>query len=323
MKTKSYFLFIFLTFVLTCCNSKTSKQGTAVLSHSDLITISGAYAMEPVMQVWMAEFQKSHPYVKFKLNVNGSGQGLRDILAGNADLAMISEELPKGKDSLLWIAPVARLGVVPVISAKNPYLKEVMGKGITRDNLVDLFTGKNTKTWGELAGKSGKDPVKVYIRGDSSGATATLAKYLWIECNEIKGTPVTGEKQLINQVKSDPLALSYCNFIYTFDPGKKEFLDDLKVVPINFTGKEKLEGNAKIFDSYEHLQRAMWLGRFPRSLIRNLYLVSKGKPRTREMVDFIYWIVTDGQRFVPETGYIELHSGEIQYLVNAMKALAQ
>ncbi len=323
MKTKFYLLFGFIIFLLTCCNSKTNKQGATVLSHSDLITISGAYALAPVMQVWMAEFQKSHAYVKFKLDVNGSGQGLRDILAGKVDLAMISEEIPKGTDSLLWIAPVARLGVVPIISAKNPYLREIMEKGITRDNLVDLFSGKNTKTWGELAGKSGKDPVKVYVRGDSSGATTTLAKYLWIDVKEINGISVIGENELINQVKSDPLALSYCNFIYAFDPVKKEFLDDLKVVPINFLGKEKLEGNAKIFDSYDHLQRAMWLGRYPCSLIRNLYLVSKGKPRTREMVDFMYWIVTDGQHFVPDNGYIELHTGEVQYLVNAMKALTQ
>lgn len=323
MKTKFYFLFGFLFIFLTYCNSKTNKQGATVLSRSDLITISGAYALAPVMQVWIAEFQKTHPYVKFKLNVNGSGQGLRDILAGNVDLAMISEELPKGIDSILWIAPVARLGVVPVISAKNPYLKEIMEKGITRDNLVDLFSGVNPKTWGELADKSSKDPVKVYLRGDSSGATGTLAKYLWIDRNEIKGIPVMGEKELINQVKNDPFALSYCNFIYAFDPGKKEFLDDLKVVPINFLGKERLEGNAKIFDSYEHLQRGMWLGRYPCSLIRNLYLVSKGKPRTREMVDFMYWIVTDGQQFVPENGYIELHTGEVQFLVKAMKALTQ
>jgi phosphate transport system substrate-binding protein len=236
---------------------------------------------------------------------------------------MISEELPKGKDSLLWLAPVARLGVVPVVSAKNPYLKEILEKGITRENLVDLFSGKSTKTWGEIMGKAGKDAVKVYIRGDSSGATTTLAKYLWIDNSELKGTPVNGEKELIAQVTADPLALSYCNFIYAFDPVKKEFLNDLKVVPINFSGKGKLEGNSKIFDTYDHLQRAMWLGRYPCSLIRNLYLVSNGQPRTREMVDFMYWIVTDGQHFVPENGYIELHTGEVQYLVNAMKAMTQ
>jgi phosphate transport system substrate-binding protein len=323
MKTKFYFLFVIVILLLDSCTSKTNRKEVIVLSHSDLITISGAYAMAPIMQVWMTEFQKSHPYVKFKMDVNGSGQGLKELLAGKVDLAMISEKIPRLKDTLLWISPVARLGIVPVMSAKNPYLKTIMEKGISKEDLVSLFSGNKTITWGELTGTSGKDPVKIYMRGDTSGATATLAKYLSINVSQIHGIPVKGETELINQVKSDPLALSYCNFIYTFDPARQVFLDDLKVVPINLTGKEKPEGTQKIFDTYEHLQRAMWLGKYPSALIRDLNLVSKGKPRTREMVDFIYWIITDGQRFIADNGYIELHSSEVHDLVNTMKAMTQ
>ena len=323
MKTKFYFLFFVTIIFLSNCSSKTNKQGATVLSHSDMITISGAYAMAPIMQVWMAEFQKSHPYVKFKMEPNGSGQGLKDLIAGKVDMAMVSEEIPKKMDSMIWIAPMARLAVVPVISAKNPYLKLILEKGISKENLAALFTGKSKLTWGELIGKSTKDQVNVYMRGDTSGATKTLAKYLSIESKEIQGTSVKGEVALINKVKSDPLSLSYCNFIYAFDPGKKEFLDDLKVVPVTLSGRDNPEGTQKIFDSYDHLQRAMWLGKYPSSLIRNLSLVSKGKPRTKEMVDFMYWIVTDGQRFVADNGYIELHSSEVQNLVNTMKAMLQ
>lgn len=325
MKTKFYYLFVIVILLLNGCTSKTSRKEVIVLSHSDVITISGAYAMAPIMQVWMTEFRKSHPYVKFKMDVNGSGQGLDELLAGKVDLAMISEEIPKEKESQLWISPVARLGVVPVMSAKNPYLKIILEKGISKEMLVSLFSGKNTVTWGELAGTPGKDPVKIYKREDPSGATATLAKYLSIDVSEINGTPVKGETDLINQVKNDPLALSYCNFIYAFDPAKQVFLDDLKVIPIKTTGKQKTGGalNLKIYDTYEHLQRAMWLGTYPSSLIRDLDLVSKGKPRTREIVDFIYWIITDGQRFIADNGYIELHSSEVQNLVETMKAMIQ
>jgi phosphate transport system substrate-binding protein len=322
MKTRSYFLLFVILIGLTFCTSKTSKKEVTILSHSDLITISGAYAMAPIMQVWMNEYQKSHPYVKFKLNVNGSGQGLDELLSGKTDLAMVSEELPKVKDTQLWIVPLARLAVVPVISAKNPYLKTIMAKGLSMDNLSDIFSGKNVKTWGDLAGTSGKDPVKVYIRGDASGATATLAKYLSVETRDIKGVQVTGETALLDQVKNDPFAMSYCNFIYAFDAGKKAFLADLKVVPIR-KGKEKQDDSQKTFDTYEHLQRAMWLGTYPSALIRDLNLVSKGKPRTREMVDFIYWIITDGQRLVADNGYIELHSAEVQSIGNSIKAMIQ
>jgi phosphate transport system substrate-binding protein len=323
MKTKFYYIFVIVILVLGGCTSKTGRKEVTVLSHSDLITISGAYAMAPIMQVWMNEFQKLHPYVKFKMDVNGSGQGLDDLIAGKVDLAMISEEIPKDKASLLWISPVARLGIVPVMSGKNPYLKAIQEKGISKEKLVSLFSGKNTVTWGELAGTSAKDAVKVYMREDPSGATATLAGYLSVDAAQIHGIPVKGETELVNQVKNDPMALSYCNFIYAFDPARQVLLDDLKVIPINMTGKQKAEGNPKIFDTYEHLQRAMWLGKYPASLIRDLNLVSKGKPRTREMVDFIYWIITDGQRFIAGNGYIELHSSEVQNLVNTMKAMIQ
>jgi phosphate transport system substrate-binding protein len=323
MKIKFYFLVLLILVFLTNCSSKTSRKEVTMLSHSDMITISGAYAMAPMMQVWMAEFSKTHPYVKFKLDVNGSGQGLEQLLEGKVDLAMVSEDVPKMKDSMLWVTPVARLGVVPVINAKNPKLKAILEKGITRENLTGLFSGKKIKTWGELTRTAGNDPVEIYVRGDSSGATAVLARYLSLKESEIKGIPVRGELELISKVKSDPLALSYCNFIYAFDPGKKVFLDDIKVVPITKSGKEKPERIQKIFDTYEHLQRAMWLGEYPSSLIRNLNLVSKGKPRTREIVDFIYWIITDGQRYVADNGYIELHSNEMADLVNTMKAMTQ
>jgi phosphate transport system substrate-binding protein len=322
MKTKFYFLIAGIILLFAACNSKTSKQTITVLSHSNQITISGANALAPIMQVWMAEYQKTHPYIKFKLTTNGSGEGLNELLAGKVDLAMISEEIPKKTDSIVWVAPVARLAVVPVMNAKNPFLKTIQENGMTKDNLIDLFTGKKQITWGELIGKPGKDKVTVYMRGDSSGASTTLANFLAINPKELKGITVNGEDELIKQVKKDQFALSYCNFIYVFDPVKKEFLSDLKVVPIILNEKEK-QGGQKIFDSYEHLQRAMWLGKYPSSLIRNLSLVSKGKPRTREMVDFIYWIVTDGQKFIPDNGYIELHSSDVQNLVTAMKAMVQ
>lgn len=323
MKTKVYFLIVVLVSLFTGCTPKTNKSSTAVLSHSDHITISGAFALGPLMQVWIAEYQKTHPYVKFELSIDGSAAGLNDLLAGRSDLAMISEEIPVEKKSLCWIEPVARLGVVPVMSGKNPYLKRILANGISEKDLSDLFQGKDMKTWGELAGTTPKDPVKILRRADSSGATSTFAKFLSVAPDQIKGTGVNGELELVNQVKNEPLSLSYCNYIYAFDPYKKEFLEDMKVVPINFPQKARQEAYGKIFDSYEHLQRAMWLGKFPNTLLRNLYVVSKGDPKTREMVDFMYWIITDGQRFIADNGYIELHSSEVQNIVDTMKAMIQ
>jgi hypothetical protein len=49
MKARSYFLLFAILLGFTFCTSKIGKKEITVLSHSDLITISGAYAMVPIM----------------------------------------------------------------------------------------------------------------------------------------------------------------------------------------------------------------------------------------------------------------------------------
>lgn len=67
------------------------------------------------------------------------------------------------------------------------------------------------------------------------------------------------------------------------------------------------------------MQRAMWLGQYPCALTRNLYLVSNGKPSTKEVVEFLIWVLTEGQKLVPSQGYIELHTFEIPPRLYALK----
>lgn len=318
MKTFSNFLLLIILFC-SACNTKTNRPETATLSHQNEITISGAFALAPLMQIWVDEFKKTHPYVKFTITPNGSDLGQQEALKGNVDIGMVSNEIPKSADSLLQVVPVARLGVVPIINAKNPFLQEILHKGITREELVSLFTNQQPKTWGDMFGKPKNDAVNVYIRADSSGATKTLAKFLWVDQSEFQGNAIQGEAKLLDAVKNDPLALSYCNFIYTLDPATKQFRNDIRVLPVDFNQNGIIDGKEKITETAEQLQRAMWLGRYPCSLIRSLYLVTKGKPHTREVAEFLYWVITDGQNLVAPNGYIELYSSERQFLVNALQ----
>ena len=76
MKTKSTFFLLLISVLLLSCNSICRKPGTGALPHSDTITISGAYALAPMVKVWISEFQKTHPAVKFILKPNGTGGGL-------------------------------------------------------------------------------------------------------------------------------------------------------------------------------------------------------------------------------------------------------
>jgi phosphate transport system substrate-binding protein len=311
-------LFI-LCLILAGCNTQPERSGTEVLSHQNKITISGAYALAPLVQIWVDEFKKTHPDIQFTINPNGSDQGISDVLHGVVDVGMVSSDIPRGLDTNFTIVPVSRLGVVPIISTKNPYINEIFQKGISREELTRLFTNDNPKTWGDMFGKPSKDPVNVYIRADSSGAAKIFCRYLWVEPGELKGKAIKGETNLVDAVASDPFALGFCNFIYTIDPATKQFSYTIHVLPVDFNQNGMIDGKEKIFDNAAQLQRAMWLGKFPCSLIRNLYLVTRGKPHTYEVAEFLHWVITDGQKIVAENGYIELYSSEIQLLQKALK----
>ena len=56
------------------------------------ISVSGAFALFPLMTVWAEEYQKLHPEVRFDVQAGGAGKGMTDMLAGAADIAMLSRE---------------------------------------------------------------------------------------------------------------------------------------------------------------------------------------------------------------------------------------
>lgn len=108
------------------------------------ISLSGAFALYPMAVKWAAEFQKLHPKVKIDISAGGAGKGITDALTGSVDIGMVSrdvypEELKKGA----YAIAVTKDAVVPVISATNPQLKNILAKGLKKDIANAIWiTGK-------------------------------------------------------------------------------------------------------------------------------------------------------------------------------------
>ncbi|MFH1161466.1 MAG: PstS family phosphate ABC transporter substrate-binding protein [bacterium] len=302
---------------LTSCRDGTKKSPLPLPTHAGAIKIKGAYALYPLVTLWVAEYQKSHPNVEFKLSAIGSGPGLQELIDDHTDLAMLSSEVTAEFDSLVWTTPVARLGVVFVTSTSNPYLTQIKKQGLTRGDLSEAFTGEPGLTWGGWFGQAGKDLVHPYVRSDTSGATDQLAKFLWVLSSELKGNGVNGEEAMVKAIARDQFALGYCNFRYTFNPENQQFIDGIAIIPLDVEhARKKIDS---YYNSVPQLQRAMWTGKYPSILIRDLYLATKGKPATAEVVDFLRWVLTDGQRMVAREGYIEVRTSAIRCKLESLE----
>lgn len=90
--------------VTACGQAETQVQAGGKLQGT--ITVSGAWALYPMMVRWGEEFQKLHPDVKFDISAGGAGKGMADALSGAVDIGMVSrtiypEEVEKGA---FWVA---------------------------------------------------------------------------------------------------------------------------------------------------------------------------------------------------------------------------
>ena len=95
-------------------------------------------------------------------------------------------------------------------------------------------------------------------------------------------------------------------FRSVYDQNTKKPFEGLAVMPIDVNGDGSISPDEYFYDTSTELIAAISDGRFPSPPARDLYLVTKGKPEDPVVVAFLEYVLTDGQKFAEETGYIGL-----------------
>lgn len=321
---KTTYLFLFLT-LLAGCNIRNNKADRAMKNESDPgsltgnISIGGAYALYPLAQIWADEFMKSHNGVRIEVTGTGTGNGINDLIGRKIDLAMISRPLSDAEqDTGIWIVPVARDGVAPVVNQKNPYLRSIINHGITPEKLIRLFTGDKQMSWGDLLDTTLNDKVAVFTRTDESGAAEVWARFLWKNAKELKGNKVTSDEEMIKSIQANPLGLGYCNFSYAFDLKTGERVKDIQVIPIDLDFDRQIDRKELPFSNITKAHRGLWLGYYPENLCRELTFASIGKPDDRIVIEFLRYVLKQGQGKVKASNFCELNNVYVRYYLEAL-----
>jgi phosphate transport system substrate-binding protein len=301
---------------------KESRQGLET-KDSDLrgtIKVSGAWALYPMMVKWSEEFRKIHPRVRIDVSAGGAGKGIADALAGFVDLGMVSREInPEEVRRGTFYIPVVKDAVFPMMNDRNPVLKKGLAeKGVKKQTFIDLWIGGKAMTWGEIAGILSKDKVHVYTRSDACGAAETWAQYLGRKNQEdLKGIGVYGDPGLAEAVRKDPLGMGYNNLGYAYDFKSGLPQEGLQIVPIDVNENGKIDPEEDLKTKSQAV-RAVSKGIYPSPPARELYLATKDSYKGLTRV-FIRWILTDGQKYVDEVGYIKLTLSQVN---EALKKVA-
>jgi phosphate transport system substrate-binding protein len=314
-----------LSFLLTGifligCGSCGTRNRAADGEIRGRITISGAFALYPMTVKWAEEFRKSYPGIQVDISAGGAGKGMADALSEMVDLGMFSREVtPQELEKGAWYIALTKDAVLPTIHAGNPFLDELKGKGVTRDQLVRLYVTGETSTWEELLGRGPATKVTLFTRSDACGAASMWAAYLGVNQEDLKGLGVFGDPGIADAVKNDRLGLGYNNVAYVYDINSRDKYTGMEVLPLDLNGDGKVSPEEQFYGSLDQIVNAIKEGMYPAPPARELYFVAHGKPEKEEVVLFIRWILTNGQEFLSEAGYVQLSPERIEEELSKIK----
>jgi phosphate transport system substrate-binding protein len=103
------------------------------------ITVSGAWALYPMMVKSADEYQETHSDAKLEISAGGAGKGMTDALSGLVDIGMVSREIypEEIEQGAFWVS-VAKDGVIPTLSKDNPVLQDILTKGVNRTTFMSI-----------------------------------------------------------------------------------------------------------------------------------------------------------------------------------------
>lgn len=153
---------------------------------ADEIVVNGSTTVLPIMQKVSESYMAANPNVQIALSGGGSGNGIKALIDGLADVAMSSRDIKSSEKELAekkGVKPVRTAvaidALVPVVNPKNAVA------GLSLEQLKDIYTGKITN-WKEVGGED--LAIVPFQRGEDSGSQ-TLFRKLLIQGGELMDPP--------------------------------------------------------------------------------------------------------------------------------------
>ena len=310
-------------------------------------TLNGAGATfpYPMYSKWFSEYHKLHPDIEINYQSIGSGGGIRQVLAGTVEFGasdgpMTDEQLKEAKTKILHIPTVMGADVpaynIPGVTAELKF---------SPSTLAGIFLGKIT-SWNDAAIKQDNPGVNlpgqsiiVIHRSDGSGTTYIWTDYLskvspeW-KSQVGKGTSVKwpvglggkGNEGVAGMIRQMQGAIGYIELIYAIE--NKIPYGSVKNAAGDFV-KASLEGVTAAAASVKSMPadfrvsitNAPGKDAYPISSFTWLLIPvqSKDPAKGKILVDFLHWMLEDGEKMTTELAYAPLPSNVAAKVAEAIK----
>jgi len=282
------------------------------------VDISGGVGPRMAVETW-ADLYNDENDVTFDVGGGGTGVGVSEVLENQVDIAMMGrtpdeEEIERG----LFAVPMLIDTVVGTVNEDNPIIDEIQERGMSRETMEAIFT-KEIENWGDVYDDVDADEnITVYGRSDASAAYQKWGDFLGGEDdahteNELEGLSDgnhDGDSAVADAIANNENGISLNNINYVYDLDSGDLEGAIRPIPLDQDG-EGLSEEEDFYANREEFLDAVEAGNYPMPPAREMFLASDGQFED-EAYDFVEWVLTDGQEYVRESGYVPLEDERLE-----------
>jgi len=309
MKTRILLTTIMLL-LLTVSRASSQETGTSVMK-DEPVKIFTPPENRSLTELWISEYRQINPDFNYELTPISFSE-ISSTISGDQSIGFFIQPTETSATiGSMWSMALGREVIVAVINKENPYTELLAEKGVSPNGLAQLIESRNIQNWSNLLGNEERKQVNVYML-DEPEVKFSTSKFLEVDPSEINDLDALSPDAFLEAVKNDKYALGFCRLSAISKIGEQNFEANIQLLPIDRNNNGKLDYNEDFYSDPEQFERSVWIGKYPHSMVYNIYAVSSTIPKNMEINNFLSWITTSGQAFVEQSGYNELVYAEKQ-----------
>jgi len=262
-----------------------------VHAQSSIIKITGTKFPFEIMRQWINAYSKTHPGIEFQLS--------KSIPPDSADLMIAAHAFIPGElnEDAVVIA-LNRYAQLPIVNSKRGDLKALQQIGFTREDLKNVYFNTDNNS---------PEFFNVYRRDKKVCASRSFAENVTGAQLDVAGALVNGDDRALSAaVKNDVNGISYNNLALIYDLQTRKVADSIAIIPIDLNENGKIDENEKIYETLDDV--LTYLSTSTKNIIPqdNVNIVINRRTVSRNALDFIEWILTQGEQYNRNYGFLSL-----------------
>ncbi len=288
MKTKILLLAIVLCFTLPGVKVSANSDGSPAIKVEKAQKEMSLKSLAHTLQL---QYQSSQA----KENTGETVITADSRTAAEQHLFLLANGISAAEDQDVadWRITIGRDIYVPVINSKNPFAAQIASAGLSAGSLAKICRG-------EPVYAPNGDPVQFHFYCSAlPDEVSILANFLQINPQDIPASVQTTE--LLQKIENDPMSLGFVKLSTVSAAMEQNQQLAFQFAPIDRNGNGKIDHTENFYGSVQDIERAAWLGKFPRQLTNPYFLATQGEP-SEEQIEFVLFAQQQGQLVMQQAG---------------------